>query len=286
MEVTIELPELRKRKLFVGLPQYSGQCTSLFARSISDLTALGVHYGLDIRLYFLMNESLIPRARNYCVDEFLRSDYTHFLFIDADIGFNAQDVITMLVLQSDESPYDVLAAPYVKKCISAEKILQAANAGKLDEDPERIHDYIGDYVFNPAPGTTEIKLSEPAEVMETGTGFMMIRRATFDKFKAAYPEQSYKPDHVRTEHFDGSREIVAYFDCPIDPDSRRYMSEDYMFCSWCRKIGMKVWLCPFIELQHVGMLVFGGKLAAMAELNISPTCDPSLLKKNRQKKEN
>jgi hypothetical protein len=136
------------------------------------------------------------------------------LFIDSDIGFNPQDVIAMMALQTPESPYDVMAGPYPKKCITWEKIKQAVDAGVADEDPNRLEDFVGDFVFNPAvdendPSTKSIRLDEPAQVLETGTGFMMIRRSTFDKYKAAYPQYSYKPDHIRTEAFDGSREIHA-----------------------------------------------------------------------------
>ena len=83
------------------------------------ISPLIVIFGLQRILggHGIVNESLITRARNYCVDEFMRSDSTHMLFLDADIGFNANDVIAMLAMQSDESPYDVLAAPYPKKSI-------------------------------------------------------------------------------------------------------------------------------------------------------------------------
>ena len=45
---------------------------------------------------------------------------------------------------------------------------------------------------------------------------MMIRKKTMEKFRDAYPQYLYKPDHVRTEHFDGTREITQYFQAEID----------------------------------------------------------------------
>lgn len=283
MEIQINLEHLRERKLFVATPMYGGQCGGMYTRSMCDLTALCVKYGIEVRSYFLFNESLITRARNYCVDEFLRSDAEHMLFIDSDIGFNPQDVIALMALQTPESPYDVIAGPYPKKCITWEKIKQAVDKGVADENPNALEDFVGDFVFNPALDENEssrsIRLDEPAQVLETGTGFMMIRRKTFDKYKEAYPEYSYKPDHVRTAAFDGSREIHAYFDCIIEPKTRRYLSEDYMFCQNVRNMGMKVWLCPWMHLQHTGTYVFAGKLAALASIGASATADSSLLKK-------
>ena len=282
IEIKVPIEKLRERRLFFAAPMYGGQCAGMFARSVADLSALCTHYGIQIRFYFLFNESLITRARNYCADEFLRSGDTHMMFVDSDIGFNANDVIALLALQSEnenDDKYDVIAGPYPKKCISWEKIKTAVDKGFADEDPQNLEKYVGDYVFNPANGTGQIPLGEPVEVLEAGTGFMMIRRQTFEKFAAAYPQQLYTPDHVRTEHFDGSRQIMAYFDTPICPDTNRYLSEDYMFCQWTRKAGMHVWFCPWMQLQHVGMYVFGGSLVDLAQIGAAATADPSQLKK-------
>ncbi len=281
MKIEISHEELKKKKLFVATPMYGGQCAGIYTRSIADLSALCTHYGIQVRFYFLFNESLITRARNYCVDEFLRSGDTHLMFIDSDIGFDPNDVIALLALQSDESPYDVIAGPYPKKTISWEKIKLAVDKGFADQDPRNLEKFVGDYVFNPKGNTPSIPIAEPAEVMEAGTGFMMIRRSTFEKYTEAYPELMYKPDHVRTEHFDGTREIMAFFDCIIDPVSKRYLSEDYMFCYNINKMNGRIWLCPWMKLQHQGMYIFGGSVADLAMIGASATADVNQLKKGK-----
>jgi len=285
-EIKVPVSELQKLKLFVATPMYGGQCAGMYTRSIADLSAICAKYNIPLQLYYLFNESLITRARNYCVDEFIRSDATHLMFIDSDIGFNPQDVIALLALQSTaDSPYDVIGGPYPKKCISWEKIKIAVDKGAADEDPNVLEKFVGDYVFNPRSGQKEIPIGEPVEVMEIGTGFMMIRRSTLEKYKEAYPDLSYKPDHIRTEAFDGSREIHAYFDCIIDPVSKRYLSEDYMFCYNTIKAGMKVWICPWMSMQHVGSYVFGGSLADLASIGATATADASQLKKKKKESE-
>ena len=283
-EVKVSIEELRKRKLFLATPMYGGNCVGMYTRAVADLAAICAKYGIPLQLYFLFNESLITRARNYCADEFLRSDATHLLFIDSDIGFNPQDVLALLAMQDDDSDYDVIGAPYPKKCISWEKIKMAVDKGIADEDPNKLEKFVGDYVFNPKNGQREIPIGEPVEVMEMGTGFMMIRRKTFDKYKEVFPHLHYKPDHIRTDAFDGSREIMAYFDCIIDPVSKRYLSEDYMFCYNVQKAGMKVWFCPWMQTQHVGTYVFGGSLADLASIGASATADSGQLKKDKAKK--
>ena len=286
MEIKIEIDQLKKRKLFVATPMYGGQCHGMYTRSTNDLSALCMHYGIEVKFYYLFNESLITRARNYCCDEFMRSDSTHMIFIDSDIGFDARDVLSMMALmdhEDEKSKYDIMCAPYPKKCIAWEKIKAAVDQGKADEDPQNLDNYVGDYVFNPVPGTDRIQLDEPAEVLEGGTGFMMFTKKILQKYKDAYWNDSenspggfrYRPDHVRTKEFDGKSEIMMYFQALIDPETRRYLSEDYMFCQWARKIDLKIWLCPWMKLQHVGTHVFGGSLADLAQIQASATADAS-----------
>ena len=274
-EISIDVGELRKRKILVTTPMYGGMCGGQYTKSTADLAKLAMQYQMTIDFFYLFNESLITRARNYCADEFLRNtNYTHLMFIDSDIGFDPHDVLSLAALADPESDKDILCGPYPKKTISWEKIKLAVDKGFADENPQNLGKYVGDFVFNPVQGATEIAIEEPCEVMEGGTGFMMIQRKTFEKYAEAYPELMYVPDHVRSEHFDGTREIMCYFDALIDPKSKRYLSEDYMFCQWAREIGLKVWMCPWMQLGHTGTYTFAGSLGDLANIGASATADP------------
>jgi hypothetical protein len=279
MEIKIEIEELRKRGLFLATPMYGGQCAGMFARSVADLAAICSQNGIPLQMYFLFNESLITRARNYCCDEFMRSPSQHLMFIDSDIGFNPHDVIALMALQAQDEKYDIIGGPYPKKCISWEKIKHAVDKGVADEDPSVLEKFVGDYVFNPKINQGSIPISEPCEVLEIGTGFMMVTKNAMQKFADSYKELMYKPDHVRTEAFDGSREIMQYFQAEIDPKSKRYLSEDYWFCQKAQDIGLRTWFCPWMKMQHVGTYIFGGSLADLASIGASATADPSALKK-------
>ena len=282
MEIKIEIGKLQKRKLFVATPMYGGQCAGMFARSIADLSAICAQNGIPLQMYFLFNESLITRARNYCVDEFMRSEAEHLMFIDSDIGFNPHDVIALMALQAnEEEKYDIIGGPYPKKCISWEKIKHAVDKGVADEDPNVLEKFVGDYVFNPKSGQGSIQIGEPCEVLEIGTGFMMVTKKALKKFIDSYPQYMYRPDHVRTEAFDGSREIMMAFQAEIDPKSKRYLSEDYWFCQKAQEIGLKTWFCPWMKMQHVGTYIFGGSLADLASIGASATADPGALKKKK-----
>jgi len=284
MEIKIDLEKLRERGLFVATPMYGGMCAGMFAKSCADLSTICTQYGIPLQYYYLFNESLITRARNYCCDEFMRSTSQHMMFIDSDIGFNPQDVIALMALQAnDPEKYEIIGGPYPKKCISWEKIKLAVDKGIADEDPNVLEKFVGDYVFNPKGGQQSIKIDEPVEVLEIGTGFMMVTKAAMQKFQDTYPQYMYKPDHVRTEHFDGSREIMMFFQAEVDPATKRYLSEDYWFCQKAQQANISTWFCPWMKLQHVGSYIFGGSLADLAQIGAAATADPGSLGGKKKK---
>lgn len=258
MEIKLDSSTLAGKKLFVGTPMYGGQCFGVYMKSCLDLQGLCMQYGVEVKFSFLFNESLINRARCYIADEFMRSDCTHMIFIDSDIGFNPLDIIAMLALDKE-----VIGGTYSKKCLKWSNIKKAVLKNPTISDGD-LSEISGDLVFNPVEGTKQFNVSELVEVMELGTGFLMIRRSAYEKFNKAYPENFYLPDHVGSEFFSGNREICAYFNVSIDPESRRMWSEDYYFCQKVRKIGVKIWLCPFIQLSHQGFYSYSGSLPKIA----------------------
>jgi hypothetical protein len=266
MQIQVNIEELRKNKLFVATPMYGGMSHGLYVKSCLDLQTVMMRYGIEVKFSFLFNESLITRARNYLVDEFLRTDFTHMLFIDSDIHFDPNDIVALMALDKD-----VIGGPYPKKSINWSNIADTARKHP-DLNPKELENLVGEYVFNVVKGTQQFQVSEPLEVMEIGTGHMMIKRQVFDKMAKEYPTIRYKPDHIGQQHFDGSRYIHAYFDTVIDTKesivgggSERYLSEDYMFCQMWRKMGGQIFLCPWMKTQHIGTYAFTGNMPAVAQ---------------------
>jgi hypothetical protein len=266
MEIKVKIDDLKQNKLFVATPMYGGMNHGMYMKSCLDLQSILTRYGVEVKFSFLFNESLITRARNYLVDEFLRSECTHMLFIDSDIHFNPQDVIALMALDKE-----VIGGPYPKKSINWGNVAAAARKNP-DMEPRELEGLVGEYVFNVVKGTSQFSVTEPLEVMEIGTGFMMIKREVFKKMEEAYPLIRYKPDHVGQANFDGTRYIHAFFDTVIDTKdsmtgggSDRYLSEDYMFCQMWRKIGGEIYLCPWMKTQHIGTYAFTGNMPAIAQ---------------------
>ncbi len=251
MELNIPLEDLRSTRLCVATPQYGGQNHGAYMKSCLALQALMTRLQVEMRFSFIFNESLITRARNLLVDKFLQSNYTHLLFVDSDLEFDPNDVLTLLALDRD-----VIGAPYVKKTINWESVKRAVlkNPEITGEELERV---AGNFVFHTSPDTQQIKLDEPLEVLALGTGFILIKREVFATFARAYPDQQFQADE------DGHA-VHAFFDTAIDPETQRYLSEDYVFCQNWRKIGGKLWLCPWMNTRHWGSYGFHGNLVELS----------------------
>jgi hypothetical protein len=266
MEIQVKVEDLKKNKLFVATPMYGGMAHGLYVKSCLDLQNVMSKYGVETKFSFLFNESLITRARNYLVDEFLRSGFTHLLFIDSDIHYAPQDIVALMALDKD-----VVGGPYPKKSINWSNVAQAAR-NNPNLEPKELEGLVGEYVFNVVKGTQQFQVTEPLEVLEIGTGHMMVKRHVFEKMQESFPNIKYKPDHVGQANFDGSRYIHAYFDTVIDTKdsitgggTERYLSEDYMFCQMWRKMGGQIFLCPWMKTQHIGTYAFTGNMPAVAQ---------------------
>jgi hypothetical protein len=259
MQFELDIQKLRTKKLFVATPMYGGQCHGAYTKAITDLMILCTKYGIEAKLFFIFNESLVQRARNYLTDEFVRSGYDHMIFIDSDIHFEPQDVLVMMHFAASRDDMDVVCGPYPKKAISWEKIKVAVDKGYADKNPNQLEEFVGDFVFNPADGVTQFRIDEPIEVKESGTGFMLIKREVFETLKPTVP--TYTNDMILIVDKNPVKKIIhEYFATSIDEVSNRLLSEDYHFCKIARMQGYKVYAAPWANLTHSGTYNFSGTL--------------------------
>ena len=75
-----------KIELFVGTPCYGGMLTEDYLHGILQLQNFCLENKIGLNVQTLGQESLITRARNTLVQLFMDGDYTHLMFIDADIS--------------------------------------------------------------------------------------------------------------------------------------------------------------------------------------------------------
>ena len=95
------------------------------------------------------------------------------------------------------------------------------------------------------------------EVLDGPTGFMVISRKALEKMHEHYKDELDCVNDHQNRDFDN---YCAVFDCMIDPDNRRYLSEDYAFCRRWQQIGGKIYADCATTLGHVGNLPFTGCL--------------------------
>ena len=253
----------------VCMPCYGGMMVAETASRLIDLNTLCSYFGIKLQCKFIMNESLIQRARNYLTHYFEISEFSHMIFIDADIVFDPRDVLHLLHLSDEE--HEVIGGLYPKKHILWPRIDKAAKVPGFLDDPNKLSEFGGDFVFNPAK-RGEIEIFKPVEVLEIGTGFMMINKTALETYRKAYPNYEYRPDHNHSKDFNGSKNITAYFHVDFDRpgttggETNRLLSEDYFFCQMSRKAGTKIWACPWMQLSHVGTYVYRGSVQALAAM--------------------
>lgn len=254
---------LQRTKIFVGTPAYGEQVSVYYARSMMKLFAFAAAHNLPVTFKTLGNESLITRARNSIVRDFITSDSNLLMFIDADISFDHLDVFRLALHRRD-----VVAAAYPTKGLAWER---TANL----ETPEEVRNATINYVIN-LPKTMTEKTDDSGmipvdlhngllEVLDAGTGFMMISRNALELLIAAYGKEiEYKSDLRTVDDASGfiekDKDVThwAIFDTSIEIETERYLSEDYTFCRRWQSIEGKIWIDPAVVLTHHGSFAYRG----------------------------
>lgn len=205
-----------------------GLVTPAYAYSLARLTAFLAVNGVP-HAAVLFEDSLVDRGRDRAAAAVLESDWTHLMFIDADIEFEPRDVVRLLAADKD-----LIVGAYRKK-------------------NER-----GEFAISFFPEAADFVEQDPStgavKIARAGTGFMMIKRTVFEQLRDRMPELHYTDFSAIAD----PRPMTAFFE-HIRMDGRRW-SEDYTFCERWREIGGDVWLDPMVTLGHWGPQVWRGSI--------------------------
>lgn len=236
-------------------PSHDGKFFQNYVVSMLGLVSESQRRGMRLQAYLHQGESLVTRARNNCVANFLANpQWTHLFWIDADIGFSAEAAFRLLL-----SDHDVASGVYPLKREGWPD--EGVPAGTTQAAFEATYTR---YTVNasPAPGTGRIDLDVQPDgfmrMQEAPTGFMVIKRRVFERIMAAYPDLRYVPDSIGVPdqglHY-------RFFDVMVDPVSRRYLSEDYGFCRLWTGLGEHVYVDANSNLSHQGAKLYRGDFA-------------------------
>jgi hypothetical protein len=236
--------------LVVATPCFGGQISVLYAASLFKLqTLLRAYRDINLKMIFKDGDALITRARASLLSQFLDDpSATHLLFIDADIGFEPDQVVRLI-----ECGADMCAAVYPIKRIDWQRMKNALSGAQPNPAASL------QYALEVEDPNAVIANSGFIKVRYAGTGFLMIRRAALERMCAHYPQLRYKRDHsidAATE----SDNRFALFECAIADDGT-YLSEDFAFCKRWTDMGGEIWADLNSRLHHIGPMTFCGDLA-------------------------
>ena len=224
--------DFSKIHLHIGIPCYGGMISEPTMTSLLKFVLMATRVGLNWSLDTMVNESLITRGRNNLMAKMMSNENaTHFMFIDADIRFEAEAIFQMLVYEKE-----VIGGLYPKKSIPT------------------------NYVINLLPQT---KIQGDVFTVDTmGTGFLLFKRNVYEQLIKAHPETKYVDDVGLGKQYEPW--MYAIFDVAID-ERGHYLSEDWCFCRRWQKIGGEIWAHSKVLLNHCGHYEYKGDLSQMPD---------------------
>lgn len=249
-----DLIDFSKVRIHFGVPAYGGQVTASFMLSWIQLQAQLHRFGLSFTVTCIQNESLVTRARNTIVARFMADpEASHLMFIDADIVFQAEDFVRLLLWNRG-----IVTACYSAKGINWDQVRENVFNGMEPADLGRRFGHRNFHVEPDAEVVTgtgdPLPQGQIVEIRDATTGFMLIQRPVIERMFIAYPDLAY------TTYANTPRHEAPYyyslFDTSRDPTENTYLSEDFTFCRLWQRLGGKVWLDPHIRLGHVGTLEY------------------------------
>jgi len=238
--------------LVIATPCFGGQISVLYAASLFKLqNLLRTYRDVHLKVLFKDGDALITRARASLISQFLDdAKATHLLFVDADIGFEPEQVLRLL-----ECGADMCAAVYPIKRIDWDKVRTTIESGRSDPGAAALK-----YVVEVDDPNAVTESGGFVRVRYAGTGFLMIRRAALESMCTRYPQLRYKRDHS-IDAATVSDNRFALFECMIADDGT-YLSEDFAFCKRWIDMGGEIWADLKSKLNHVGPMTFCGDLSS------------------------
>ena len=166
--------------LVVATPCFGGQISVLYAASLFKLQKLLRTYSsINLKVLFKDGDALITRARASLISQFLDDPTaTHLLFVDADIGFEPDQVLRLIQCDAD-----MCAAVYPIKRIDWDKVKTTIEAARPNPAAAALQ-----YVFEVDDPNAVIAKAGFVRVRSAGTGFLMIRRQALERMCAHYPQ--------------------------------------------------------------------------------------------------
>lgn len=207
------------RSVMIATPAHDKRVGVHFADGIANTVRAALD--MNIMPVYWPGEAMLPHARNELFRMAVEHKVDDLLWIDADQGFSAEDVLQILA-----HPVDVVGAPVRKKTLDAEL-----------------------YNVRAASATIPVDMATGLLIVDgVGTGFLrMSARAVNALWDKAI--EYYKDGHT----------CRMVFETPIVDGN--LVSEDFALCEKLKAAGFKIHLDATLNPSHFGTVEFKGNFA-------------------------
>lgn len=258
----------------VYTPSLTGHFAYSYVGTVVALQRACIMNGVGFSWGTVVGSSILPTARNRCVDRFMRSNATHMFFLDGDVGVSAEDVLMLAA-----SGVEFSAIPYSKRVVDWARAVDSVQ-GIKNTNPRVLASLMATPAFNVPYQQEDI----PEEYVKLGlvrashaaTGAMLLKRSVFEKFVAAGKapeilEGISNAQEGRSLFGDGQmgtgplEPMHEYFSYAKD-EKGLFIGEDYNFCQTWREMGNDVWLKLNAKSVHVGETSFEFDFMMMSQM--------------------
>jgi hypothetical protein len=238
-------------KILLATPAYGETFYTPYVSSVIRLQRLAMRSKWDLTFASIAYADIVE-SRNFLLTHFYdKTDATHLLFIDADMGYDAQLVPDMLKLAK---PVVGVIAP--RRQIDLNRLADLAGKG---ETAERAIARAYDFLARPVRRVGKPRIVNGfMEVEGCGAGIMLIERSCIKTMLAKLPELSDAAAKKTSPLARNLDRLIRAFE-PITVDGAR-LSEDYAFCHrWRTSCGGEVWANVSHKITHVGLNHFSAR---------------------------
>ena len=224
-----EKTEIKKPSLYIAMPCYDSvkiQTMVSMCKLVADLTRAGIKVDINT-----LKSPYVSYARNILTAQFMKSNKDYLLFIDADVEFEPECPLRMVVAQKD-----IVCTPYRVKT----------------NDPKVVR------------YTTTVPDNENVKVLPGGlveltrgpSGMMLIHRRVFETLQKNRPDLEIQA-HQHVDLFPEGFKIFSFWDCVFKDG--KWTGDDIAFCNLATENGFKLYANIESTMVHHGGYGYKGR---------------------------
>ena len=236
-------------KVLVATPAYGEMFYTPYVKSVISLQRLMTRHKWDMTFASIAYADIVE-SRNFLLTHWYdKTDATHLLFIDADMGYEAQLVADMILLDRP-----VVGVVYPKRQIDLDRLAKLAAEGLPFE---RARAQAHEFIVRRNARSAQVDSKGFISVDACGTGLFLIRRDCITDMLSKLPELSDTSAPKNSPLAKTLTRLIRAFD-PVAVEGAR-LSEDFSFCHRWRQCGGDIWANTSHEITHVGLHRFAAR---------------------------